>query len=236
MQQPDHDHTETHVGGLASLRDLVIGVADGLTVPFALAAGITGAVAASGLVVTAGIAELAAGAISMGLGGYLAARTEAQHYAKEHAREVRETLEIPAIEKAEVAQILARYGIREPVLANAVEEIARDRDHWVDFMMRNELGLEKPRAGAASQSAALVGGGYVLGGVFPLAPYFFVPNAHEALLWSIGVTSLALIVFGVLRARVLQTPVLAGALQSWVVGAVAAAAAFGLAHLVNAHA
>ena len=149
-------------------------MADGLTVPFALAAGVTGVVAASGIVVTAGLAEIVAGAISMGLGGYLAARSEVAHYAKEYAREIRETHEIPNEEKAEVAQILHGYGVREPILTRVVNEITSDREQWVAFMMRNELGLERPDERAAPRSAALVGGGYVLGGIFPLAPYVFI--------------------------------------------------------------
>ena len=225
------DH-ESHGAEPSTIRDLVLGMADGLTVPFALAAGVTGAVAASGIVLTAGLAEIVAGAISMGLGGYLAARSEAAHYAKEYAREVRETHEIPNEEKAEVAQILHRYGVREPILSRVVNEIASDREQWVEFMMRNELGLERPDERAAPRSAALVGGGYVLGGIFPLAPYLFVPNAHDALWWSILCTSLALLVFGAVRARVLATRVVTGALQTWFIGALAAGVAYGLARLV----
>ena len=228
-----HAHGETHGGSGNTIRDLVLGVADGLTVPFALAAGVTGAAAGSGIVLTAGMAEIVAGAISMGLGGYLAARSEAQHYAREYARELRETHDIPSEEKAEVAQILHGYGVREPVLTRVVNEIAKDRDQWVDFMMRNELGLERPDERAAPRSAALVGGGYVLGGIFPLAPYAFVHDAHSALLWSVLLTSIALIGFGMVRAKVLQTPIVVGAIQSWFIGAVAAGAAYGLARLVT---
>jgi VIT1/CCC1 family predicted Fe2+/Mn2+ transporter len=227
--------SERHGSSSQSIRDLVLGMADGLTVPFALAAGVTGAVAASGLVVTAGLAEIVAGAISMGLGGYLAARTDVAHYAKEYAREIRETHEVPSEERAEVAQILHGYGVREPVLTRVVNEITGDREQWVEFMMRNELGLERPDERAAPRSAALVGGGYVLGGIFPLAPYVFIPNAQQALLWSIVFTTFALLVFGAVRARVLATPVFLGALQTWFIGALAAGAAYGLARLI-AHA
>ena len=230
IQAAEH---ERHGAGTQTIRDLVLGMADGLTVPFAIAAGVTGAVAASGIVLTAGLAEIVAGAISMGLGGYLAARSEVAHYHKEYAREMNETHEIPNEEKAEVAQILHGYGVREPVLTRVVNEIASDREQWVEFMMRNELGLEKPDERAAPRSAFLVGGGYVLGGIFPLAPYVFIANAHDALLWSIVTTSVALIGFGAVRARVLATPVLAGALQAWMIGAIAAGAAYGLARLVS---
>jgi VIT1/CCC1 family predicted Fe2+/Mn2+ transporter len=169
----------------------------------------------------------------MGLGGYLAARSEIAHYAKEYAREIRETEEIPNEEKAEVAQILQGYGVREPILARVVNEITSDREQWVSFMMRNELGLERPDERAAPRSAALVGGGYVLGGIFPLAPYVFIANAHEALWWSILCTSIALLAFGAVRARVLATPLFLGALQTWFIGALAAGAAYGLARLVS---
>jgi VIT1/CCC1 family predicted Fe2+/Mn2+ transporter len=233
----DHalDHGETHGAGTQTIRDLVLGMADGLTVPFALAAGVTGALAGSGLVLTAGLAEIVAGAISMGLGGYLAARSEHYHYEKEYARELRETKEIPDEERAEVAQILYRYGVREPVLGRVVNEITGDREQWVEFMMRNELGLERPDEQAAPRSAALVGGGYVVGGIFPLAPYAFISVAHQALLWSIAFTSVALFVFGAVRARVLGTRVVRGAFQTWLIGAVAAGAAYGLARLVTPH-
>jgi vacuolar iron transporter family protein len=229
------EHGEQHGGGMQTIRDLVLGMADGLTVPFALAAGVTGAVSSSAIVLTAGIAEIVAGAISMGLGGYLAARSEVEHYQKEYAREVRETQEIPQEEKAEVAQILHGYGVREPILTRVVNEIASDREQWVEFMMRNELGLEKPDDRAASRSALLVGGGYVLGGIFPLAPYAFAPDAHTGLLWSIGFTTVALLAFGAVRARVLSTPVIPGAIQTWFIGAVAAGVAYELARLVSPH-
>jgi VIT1/CCC1 family predicted Fe2+/Mn2+ transporter len=226
-------HPERHQGDGQAVRDLILGIADGLTVPFALAAGVSGAVAGSGLVVTAGLAEIVAGAISMGLGGYLAARTAAQHYLSEYAREVRETQQIPDEERAEVAEILARYGVREPALTTVVDEIARDQHKWVDFMMRNELGLERPDTHAAPRSAALVGGGYALGGIFPLAAYVFIPEAHVALLWSCLFTSGALLAFGALRARYLKTPLLSGALTTWFIGALAAGAAYGIARLVS---
>jgi vacuolar iron transporter family protein len=227
------EHGERHGAGTQTIRDLVLGMADGLTVPFALAAGVTGAIAASKIVLTAGLAEIVAGAISMGLGGYLAARSEVAHYAKEYAREIRETHEIPNEEKAEVAQILHDYGVREPTLSKVVNEIASDREQWVEFMMRNELGLERPDERAAPRSAILVGGGYVLGGIFPLTPYALFADAHLALWWSVVFTSVALIAFGAVRARVLATPVVLGALQTWFIGALAAGVAYGLARLVT---
>ncbi len=226
-------HDETHKSSVQTVRDVVLGMADGLTVPFALAAGVTGAAASSGIVLTAGIAEIVAGAISMGLGGYLAARSEALHYDKEYAREMLETKEIPHDERAEVSEILEHYGLIGSVLHEAVDAITADRKKWVDFMMKNELGLEKPDKGAASKSAVLVGGGYVLGGIFPLGPYAFIHDPNVALIWSIVVTSLALLVFGAVRARVLAVNTISGALQSLLVGGVAAGVAFALAKLVT---
>ena len=233
-RRPPH-HEEGHGRGalLQTVRDLVLGMADGLTVPFALAAGITSAIAGSGVVLTAGVAELVGGAISMGLGGYLAARTDALHYRSEYAREEQETEDLPDEERAEVATILARYGLREPLLTQAVEEIASDKERWIDFMMRNELGLERPDDRAAARSAVFVGGGYVLGGIFPLAPYAFIADAHTALWWSIGTTSIATLAFGAGRARMLRSPVLWGALQTWMIGSIAAAAAYFIARLFH---
>lgn len=233
MEQAQQVHSESHASDGRTLRDLVLGMADGLTVPFALAAGVTGAVAASKIVVTAGIAEIAAGAVSMGVGGFLASQSEIQRYASEYAREMRETSEIPDAERREVRTILASYGVSEKHLDAITGEIASDRTRWVDFMMRNELGLEKPDESGSMRSAVTVGGGYVLGGICPLAPYLLVADAHVALLWSCLWSSLALLAFGAVRARVVDAPVLVGAAQTWFVGALAAAVAYGLARAIT---
>lgn len=226
------EHDEKHTNGGQSIRDVVLGMSDGLTVPFALAAGVSGAIASSAIVLSAGIAEIAAGAISMGLGGYLSSRSATEHYDSERLRELRETEQIPHLEKAEVATILRDYGLEGPVLTGAVDAIAADQEKWVDFMMRYELGLERPDERAAPRSAALVGGGYVVGGFFPLVPYALVGNVHVALLWSCAITSLALLAFGAGKARVLKAPVARGAVQALVIGGVAAAVAYGLARLI----
>lgn len=232
IQAAEH---ERHGAGTQTIRDLVLGMADGLTVPFAIAAGVTGAVAASGIVLTAGLAEIVAGAISMGLGGYLAARSEVAHYHKEYAREMNETHEIPNEEKAEVAQILHGYGVREPVLTRVVNEIASDREQWVEFMMRNELGLERPQEGGARKSALTIGGAYAVGGIVPLIPYAFLPDVGHALAASCVVGSISLLIFGWFKAGVTETPRLAGAVQSLIVGGIAAGVAFLLARLISGH-
>src|SRR5437763_8079109 len=134
-------HVEKHFEASATVRDVVIGMADGLTVPFALAAGLTGtALATSKLVVIAGLAEIAAGSIAMGLGGYLAAKTDRDHYQSELARETRETVELPHKERDEVADVFRGYGMTEAQLQPVVAAISSDQKRWVDFMMRFELG------------------------------------------------------------------------------------------------
>ncbi len=177
-----HHHQETHFTASATVRDIVIGMADGLTVPFALAAGLTGAVAASGVIVTAGLAEIAAGSIAMGLGGYLAARTDAEHYASEKIRELRETEEIPHMEEEEVAKVFRGYGLSEQQLAPVVSAICSDKNQWVEFMMRFELGLEEPDPARAGRSAATIAGSYVVGGLIPLAPYICMNSYSPGLI------------------------------------------------------
>jgi VIT1/CCC1 family predicted Fe2+/Mn2+ transporter len=215
------------------VRDLVIGMADGLTVPFALAAGLSGAVAANPLIVTAGLAEIAAGCVAMGLGGYLAARTDAQHYAAERRREEEETHTYPDREKWEVAAILHRYGLRGETLQRATEAVASDRKRWVDFMMRFELELTEPSSGRAVQSAATIGGAYVVGGLIPLAPYILMAETRPALLASCAMTGVALTAFGWLKARATGLPPLRGAVQTLGIGGLAAAVAYAVAKLVG---
>ena len=197
---PATPHTEKHFTSTAAVRDVVIGMSDGLTVPFALAAGISGAVAsnphASALVVTAGFAEIAAGSIAMGLGGYLAARTDLEHYASEREREVRETVELREVEIEEVAKVFRDYGLTETQMAPVVAAITGDQKSWVDFMMRFELGLEEPQPTRARVSALTIAASYIVGGMSPLAPYIILPNVQTGLWWSVGVTLLALAVFG----------------------------------------
>lgn len=226
------EHTESHFSASDTVRDLVIGVADGLTVPFALAAGLSGVVTTTNLVVTAGVAEMAAGAIAMGLGGYLAARTDDQHYGAELQRETSEIEQSPAHEKAEVAEILVKYGIPPAHVNTVVESIAADRTRWLDFMMRFELGLEKPHRNRASQSAVTIGGAYLLGGLIPLLPYMLTSNVQVALTFSIGLTLIALLAFGAGKATWIGTPVLKGGIQTAAVGGTAAAVAFLVARLV----
>ncbi|MEO6989937.1 MAG: VIT1/CCC1 transporter family protein [Candidatus Baltobacteraceae bacterium] len=226
-------HHEAHFTATDAVRDVVIGMSDGLTVPFALAAGITGAIAASGIVVTAGVAELVAGGISMGLGGFLAARSEAEHYASEHQRELDETEQMPQEERREIELIFAKYGLEGRALDAATDAITSDRRRWVDFMMRFELGLEQPDPKTAPISALRIGGSYVVGGIIPLFPYALVPNAHQALLYSIAVTAIALLVFGAVKGRFTGVSPLRSALQTVFIGGIAAAAAFLIARAIS---
>jgi len=226
-------HVEKHFNAGEAVRDVVIGMSDGLTVPFALAAGISGAIAVSHVVVTAGIAELAAGGIAMGVGGYLAARTDAEHYQSERVREERETRELPDVERKEIDEILERYGISTEVRGKVVDEISADAHRWVEFMMKFELGLEEPDPRRAFRSALTIGGAYVVGGLIPLVPYMLVSAAREALIISAIVTLLALFVFGFVKGRLTGIPPFRGGLQTLLTGGVAAAVAFVLARLVS---
>lgn len=228
---PGPPHEERHFTQNAVVRDLVIGTADGLTVPFALAAALSGAVAANPLIVTAGLAEIAAGCVAMGLGGYLAARTDAEHYASERRREEEESHLYPEREKWEVAAILHRYGVRGEVLRQAVDAIASDRKKWVDFMMRFELDLSEPDPNRAARSAATIGGAYVVGGLIPLVPYMVFSTTRPALMVSAALTSVALFGFGWLKARATGLPPLRVATQTLAIGGAAAVVAYLVASL-----
>lgn len=226
-------HMETHFTATATVRDIVIGMADGLTVPFALAAGLSGAGSSSGLVVTAGLAEIAAGSIAMGLGGYLAARTEAEHYAAERLRELRETEHIPDREAEEVYDIFRGYGLHREQIMPLVETLRANPARWVDFMMRFELGLEAPDPRRGRFSAWTVALAYIAGGVIPLLPYMVVPDVRTALWWSAAVTPIALFLFGYVKSRFTGAPAWRGGFQTVMVGGLAAAAAFGIARLIG---
>jgi VIT1/CCC1 family predicted Fe2+/Mn2+ transporter len=230
---PPTPHAHKHFTGTATVRDIVIGMSDGLTVPFALAAGLSGAVDATSIVITAGLAEVAAGSIAMGLGGYLAARTDSEHYATERATEEGATIEMPEPEAEEVALVFRSYGLPEETVATVVKAISGDRNRWVDFMMQFELGLEKPDPRRASRSAMTIAGSYVAGGLIPLAPYFFLRPIHSALMVSVIVTLLALFAFGYVKGRFTVKKPFRSAWQTVVVGAIAASAAFALAKMIG---
>jgi len=227
------EHAEKHFTASDTVRDVVVGMSDGLTVPFAMAAGISGAIAISHLVVTAGLAEIAAGSIAMGLGGYLAGRSESEHYASERRREESEVKSVPAVEAREVEQIFESYGLRSEESAPVVQGLRRRTQAWVDFMMRFELGLEKPDPRRALISAATIGGSYALGGIVPLAPYIFVNNAHAALVISAAVTIVALGIFGYVKGRFSGARPFVSAVQTVVIGGIAATAAFLLARAIS---
>jgi vacuolar iron transporter family protein len=226
-------HAEKHFTASESVRDVVIGMADGLTVPFALAAGLSGAVNSTGVVVIAGLAEIAAGSIAMGLGGYLAARTDREHYASERAREFREIREMPAAERQEVAAVFWGYGLDSEQAAPVVSAICSDPDRWVDFMMRYELGLEAPDPRRAMRSALTIGLSYVVGGLVPLVPYMTTGNVLKGLAVSAAVTLLALFAFGAVKGRLTGIKPLIGGLQTVGIGGFAATVAFGIARWIG---
>lgn len=227
----DHQHEEKHIQSSDVIRDVVIGMSDGLTVPFALAAGLTGAVASSSIIVIAGIAEIVAGSIAMGLGGYLAGKTELDHYSNELKREYEEVERIPEMEKKEVKDFFANIGLSEEIQDMASEEIAKDKKQWVDFMMKFELGLDKPDPERARKSALNIGISYAVGGIIPLSPYFFIATSSEALKFSVVATLICLFVFGYFKSKITGVPVLSGALKVMLIGALAAGAAFSVALL-----
>jgi VIT1/CCC1 family predicted Fe2+/Mn2+ transporter len=226
-------HEETHVESSAALRDFVIGLSDGLTVPFALAAGLSGAIDSTALIVTAGIAEIAAGAIAMGLGGFLAARTDADHYDSEYRREAREIVEVPHVEEREVAGILREFGVPEAQLAIVTDAIKQHPEKWVNFMMRFELGLEKPDPRRQLVSPLIIGSAYVLGGFIPLMPYLLLKNVSAALPASILVTLAALFMFGAFRGHYTGMPKWRSGFHTALIGALAAAVAYALASLAH---
>jgi VIT1/CCC1 family predicted Fe2+/Mn2+ transporter len=230
---PATPHVEKHFTASDTVRDVVIGMADGLTVPFALAAGLSGALAASHVVVVAGVAEIAAGAIAMGLGGYLAARGDADHYAAERRRELYEVRELADEEEREIVQIFGRYGLDRAACAPILKHFHSNHEAWVDFMMRYELGLDAPIPGRALRSALTIGGAYLVGGLVPLLPYMLIGELSGALRVSVVCTLIALAVFGAVKGHFAGIKPWRGALQTVVVGGLASAAAFLLAKWIG---
>ncbi len=235
---PD-SHTDPHIEGhfqsSDSVRDVVIGLADGLTVPFALAAGLSGVVASTRLVVVAGLAEIAAGSIAMGLGGYLAARGDAEHYASEKLREEREIVDRTHDEEEEIYEIFEQYSVSREAATPVLHALKQNPAAWVDFMMRFELGLEAPAPNRAHRSALTIATSYILGGLIPLLPYMLATGAEAALRLSVLITLAALACFGAVKGQLLGTGWLRSAIQTTLIGGVAAAAAYALARLLNGY-
>jgi VIT1/CCC1 family predicted Fe2+/Mn2+ transporter len=233
IKMPNTPHVEKHFTSGEIVRDIVIGMSDGLTVPFALAAGLSGAIANTSIIVTAGLAEIAAGSIAMGLGGYLAGKSDAEHYDNEYKREIYEIDKMLEHEKDEVIEILETYGLTRAESAPIVESLAVRPKDFADFMMRFELGLEKPAPRRALTSGMTIGGAYILGGLIPLLPYIVLPEAHEALLWSVGITIAALFVFGYVKGQFTGARPFKSAVQTCFIGSVAAATAFLIARFIS---
>ena len=230
--QHSDPHIEDHFESTETVRDIVIGLSDGLTVPFALAAGLSG-VAASHIVVVAGLAEIAAGSIAMGLGGYLAARGDAEHYDSERRREEREVVERTRDEEEEVYEIFEQYSVDRTAAAPVLAALKQNPAAWVDFMMRFELGLEQPAPSRAHRSALTIAFAYVAGGFVPLLPYMLLHDSLEALKLSVLITLIALAVFGAIKGKLVGTGSLRSAIQTTLIGGTAAAAAYLLARILN---
>ena len=224
---------EKHFQSSEKVRDFVIGMSDGLTVPFALAAGLSGVVDSTAIVITAGLAEIAAGSIAMGLGGYLAGRTQIEHYNAEEHREYEEIEKLHEVEIKETKEIFAEYGLNDELQETIAREMAKNPKQWVDFMMRFELGLERPDKNRALQSALVIGVSYVIGGLIPLSAYFFTESSSEGLIYSSIITLICLVAFGLIKSKLTGQPILKGALRVTLVGALAAAAAFAIATLIT---
>lgn len=222
----NHDHNEEHLESSAFITDAVIGMADGLTVPFALAAGLSGAVNSNAIIITAGVAEIVAGSIAMGLGGYLAGKTEVEHYQSELKREYDEVERLPEKEKEEVREVFRNYGISEHSQNIIVEELAKNKDQWVNFMMKFELGLEEPHINRARNSAATIGISYIIGGLIPLTAYIFTDTPFNGLVVSSILTTICLFVFGYFKSKVTGQPAIQGAIKVTLIGVAAAGAAF----------
>ena len=230
---PQIPHVEHHFTGSELVRDIVIGMSDGLTVPFALAAGLSGIANSTAIVITGGLAEIAAGSIAMGLGGYLAARSDAEHYAKERATEQREVDTIPEVEVAEVEQVFLSYGLEKEQSSVMANSLRQRPEAWIDFMMRFELGLEKPDPKRALSSALTIGLSYIAGGLIPLAPYIFIHTTGTALMFSVVFTLVALFIFGYVKGHFTGTRPFRSAIQTALIGGLAASVAFGLAKLIS---
>lgn len=227
------EHVERHFSGSDTIRDVVVGMSDGLTVPFALAAGLAGAISSHWIIVIGGLSEMAAGSIAMGMGGYLAARSDADSYAAELRREEREVEEVPDVERQEVRDIFSRYGLAGRSLDEAVDAFTANKPAWVKFMMREELGLEEPEPQRALRSSLTIGGSYVAGGIVPLLPYFFPIAVSTALVASAVLTLIALAIFGWVKGSFTGLQPATSALQTVVVGGLAAGAAYVIARLIS---
>lgn len=226
-------HEEQHFESSAVVKDIVLGMADGLTVPFALAAGLSAATDSNVIIITAGVAEIIAGSIAMGLGGYLAGKTDTDHYISELKREHDEVERLPDKEKQEIKEVLAGYGITAGTQSLVAEELALDKNKWVEFMMKFELGLEEPKPKRARQSAVNIAASYIAGGMIPLSAYFFTSHPYDGLIYSSAITLVALLAFGFFKAKVTGQPVWRGAYQTAFVGAAAAGAAFLIARIIS---
>ncbi len=224
---------ELHNKNTTLVKDIIIGMSDGLTVPFALTAGLSGVLSTNHLIIISGLAEITAGCISMGLGGYLAGQTEVEHYETELQREYDEIEAVPFIELKEVEDIFTGLGVAEQLSKQVALQVSKDKNRWADFMMKLELKLEKPEKDRAAVSAGTIAISYLVGGFIPLSPYILFSDNHTAFNLSCLVTILALIIFGYFKSKMTGQPLLKGTIKVAFIGIIAAGAAFLLAKAVS---
>ncbi len=224
---------ELHTKNTTLIKDIIIGMSDGLTVPFALTAGLSGVLNTNHLIIISGLAEITAGCISMGLGGFLAGQSEVEHYNAELKREYDEIESVPLTELKEVEDIFINMGVSELLSKQVAREVSKNKDHWSDLMMKLELNMEQPAKNHAAISAATISISYLVGGFIPLFPYIIANNSKTGFQVSCIVTILALIIFGYSKSKMTGQPLLKGTLKVAVTGIVAAAAAFLLAKAVS---
>ena len=224
---------ELHNKNTTLVKDIIIGMSDGLTVPFALTAGLSGVLSTNHLIIISGLAEITAGCISMGLGGYLAGQTEVEHYETELKREYDEIESVPFIELKEVEDIFTALGVAEPLSKQVALQVSKDKNRWADFMMKLELKLEKPEKDRAAVSAGTIAISYLVGGFIPLSPYIIIRDNQTAFNLSCLVTILALIIFGFFKSKMTGQPLLKGTIKVALIGIIAAGAAFLLAKAVS---
>jgi VIT1/CCC1 family predicted Fe2+/Mn2+ transporter len=215
------------------VKDIIIGMSDGLTVPFALTAGLSGILSTNHLIIVSGLSEIVAGCISMGLGGYLAGQSEVEHYDTELKRENNEIEISPGVELKEVENIFMEMGVDGPLSKQVALQISKDKDRWADFMMKLELEIERPAKNRASKSAGTIALSYLVGGFIPLFPYILTNSSKIGFNVSCMVTILALIIFGYFKSKLTGQPIIKGTIKIALIGIVAASAAYFLAKAVS---
>jgi VIT1/CCC1 family predicted Fe2+/Mn2+ transporter len=228
----EHSHPEHHEEASrgAALRNFVFGTSDGLVTVLAFVAGVSASLATRKLVLMAGLAEMFAGAVSMGLGAFLGTRAEKDWYERERQREEMEVAKIPHLEKEELRDIYRKKGLDGETLERVVDAFTANEKRWVDIMMSEELGLQ-PVEGSPVSAGLIVGISYVLAAAVPLVPYLFLVGTR-ALLASMTITAAALYAVGVAKARLTQRPELRAGIETMMTGLIGTAVCWGIGRVV----